>query len=162
MKSRVPRTYSAELGGGNIHELSSGFMFWRKYWYTNNLMEDLCRKFHKTQRRKEVPTLERAEFHKVAEFIFEEANHQTVFVGLSSKRIVEKLKIDYRYLKLMCEKDLLQRGFHKPKELKKFLNWEIKGIDEVEVMFPTRRLVTVYFVKKERSGESRVIRSADL
>jgi len=162
VKTRVPRTYSAELGGGNIHEFSSGFMFWRDYWYTNNLMDDLNRKFHKTQRRKEVPTLERPQFHEIAEYIFRETDKRPTFLGLPAKKIAEEMKIDSRYLKLMCEKDLLQRGFYKPKEPRKFLCWEIKGMDEVEVLFPTRKLVTAYFVKKERSGEARVIRSSDL
>lgn len=153
-------SYSAELGGGNIHEYSSGFFF-KTYWYTNNLTEDLGRKFHKTQKRKDIQTLEKLEYNKVAEFIFRETDNHPYFIGLPADKILKKLKIEKDIIEQMCSRGLLQRGFYKPKEPKKFLFWVTRGTDEIEVIFPTRTMVTAYFVKKERSGEAREIKSRD-
>ena len=162
LAQRSPVTHYAELGGGNIHEFGSGFIVWRKYWYTNNLTEDLSHKFHKTQKRKDYKGLDVPEFSEITDFFLHEIDHHPRFIGLSVDYIQKSLKLDYRYIKRMCERGLMQRGFYKPKEPKQFLFWQIRGIDEIEVMFLSRKLISTIFVKKERSGESREIRSDDL
>ena len=161
LAQRSPVTHYAELGGGNTHEFSSGFLKWRSYWYTNNLTEDLSRKFHKTQKRKDYKGLDVPEFTQVADFIFHETDKRSHFIGLAVNDILEKLKMDYRVVKRMCERNLLQRGFFKPKEPRKALFWQYRNTEEIEVMFPSRKLVATVYVKKERSGESREIRSDD-
>jgi len=161
MAIRRSLSYSAELGGGNIHEFSSGFLGWKTYWYTNNLTEDLGRKFHKTQKRNDIRKLDLQEFSDIANLIFGETDKRPHFLGMAVNDIMQKLNLDYKYFKRMCEKNLLQRGYYQPKEPQKFLNCVTRGTDEIEIMFPTRKLVTIYFVKKERSGEAREIRSKD-
>lgn len=161
---RVKRTlsYAAELGGGNIHEFSSSFLIWSKYWYTNNLTKELDLKFHKTQRRNDIQTLGKLEYDQVADYLFRITDDKPNFIGLAVERLTRVLKIDEEYIKQMCAAGLLQRGYYRPKEPRKFLGWEIRGTDEIEVVFPTRKLVAAYFVKKERSGESREIHSKEL
>lgn len=162
LTQRSPVTHYAELGGGNIHEFNSGCILWCTYWYTNNLTEDLSQKFHKTQKRKDYKGLDVPEFTEITDFFLHEIDQHPRFIGLSVDYVLKNLKLDYRYLQRMCERGLMQRGFYKPKEPKQFLFWQIRGIDEIEVMFLSRKLISTIFVKKERSGESREIRSDDL
>lgn len=162
LTQRSPVTHYAELGGGNIHEFCSGFPGCQKFWYTNNLTEDLSQKFHKTQIRKDYKGLDVPEFTEITDFFLHEIDQHPRFVGLSVDYILKCLKLDYRYLQRMCERGLMQRGFYKPKEPKNFLFWQTRGIDEIEVMFLSRKLVSTVYVKKERCAESREIRSDDL
>lgn len=161
-RTKIPMNFAAELGGGNIHEFSSGFLFMRKYWYTNNLTDELSRIFHKTLKRHDIQALEMEEFKKIAEFIFKETEGQPTFIGLAADYVVKKTGIDYRYVKMMYDRGLLHKCYFRPKEIRKMLFMTLRSDSEIEVMFPSRSLVTSYFVKKERSGESREIHSDEL